>query len=81
MEPNARMVRLARRQLPLGFPVEFLDLPGERIPLADACVDTVSPTSAGGSSAGNLLIAPSSPAKTDVSPQGRDPTRLKRALL
>ncbi len=45
LEPNPGMVRLAeaqRRRTPLA--VEFLGLPGERIPLADACIDTVVST-------------------------------------
>ncbi len=45
LEPNPGMLRLAdaqRRQTALN--VEFLDLPGERIPLADGTVDTVVST-------------------------------------
>jgi ubiquinone/menaquinone biosynthesis C-methylase UbiE len=45
LEPNRCMVRLAeqqRRQTKLN--IEFLDLPGERVPLEDACVDTVVST-------------------------------------
>src|SRR5262249_45681369 len=45
LEPNPGMLRLAdgqRRQIALD--VEFLDLPGERIPLADGTVDTVVST-------------------------------------
>jgi SAM-dependent methyltransferase len=45
LEPNAGMIRLAepqRRQTKLD--VEFLDLPGERIPLDDGTVDTVIST-------------------------------------
>src|SRR5213593_1725112 len=45
LEPNPGMLRLAdaqRRQTALD--VEFLDLPGERIPLADGTVDTVVST-------------------------------------
>src|SRR5262245_13991147 len=45
LEPNAGMIRLAekqRRQTTLN--VEYLDLPGERIPLADGTVDTVVTT-------------------------------------
>jgi SAM-dependent methyltransferase len=45
LEPNPGMRRLAKRQrrrTPLD--VEFLDLPGERIPLADEAVDTVVST-------------------------------------
>src|SRR6266480_5645302 len=45
LEPNPGMVRLAeqqRRQTELK--IEFLDLPGERIPLEDCCVDAVVST-------------------------------------
>jgi ubiquinone/menaquinone biosynthesis C-methylase UbiE len=45
LEPNVGMRRLAKRQqrrTPLD--VEFLDLPGEHIPLADEAVDTVVST-------------------------------------
>ena len=45
LEPNPGMIRLAepqRRQAKLN--VEFLDLPGERIPLADGTIDTVIST-------------------------------------
>jgi ubiquinone/menaquinone biosynthesis C-methylase UbiE len=45
LEPNRGMVRLAeqqRRQTQLN--IEFIDLPGERIPLEDASVDTVVST-------------------------------------
>lgn len=45
LEPNPGMVRLAdeqRRHTTLS--VEFLSLPGERIPLPDACIDTVVST-------------------------------------
>jgi len=45
LEPNVGMRRLARQQqrrTPLD--VEFLDLPGEHIPLADEAVDTVVST-------------------------------------
>lgn len=45
LEPNPGMLRRAeeqRRQSKLD--IEFLDLPGERIPLADASVDTVVST-------------------------------------
>jgi SAM-dependent methyltransferase len=45
LEPNPGMVRLAEaRRRRTTLVVEFLDLPGERIPLADACVDTVVST-------------------------------------
>jgi SAM-dependent methyltransferase len=45
LEPNPGMIRLAepqRRQTKID--VEFLDLPGERIPLADGTIDTVIST-------------------------------------
>src|SRR2546425_878577 len=45
LEPNRGMVRLAeqhRQQINLN--IEFLDRPGERIPLEDASVDTVVST-------------------------------------
>ena len=45
LEPNPGMLRRAeeqRRRTQLN--IEFLDLPGERIPLADASVDTVVST-------------------------------------
>jgi ubiquinone/menaquinone biosynthesis C-methylase UbiE len=42
LEPNPGMIRLAeRRRRRTTLNVEFLDLPGESIPLADAAVDTV----------------------------------------
>src|SRR5262249_51277376 len=45
LEPNPGMIRLAKRQLhKTKLDVEFLGLPGERIPLADATVDTVVST-------------------------------------
>jgi ubiquinone/menaquinone biosynthesis C-methylase UbiE len=45
LEPNLGMIRLAKRELPkTKLDVEFLDLPGERVPLADAAVDTVVST-------------------------------------
>ncbi len=45
LEPNAAMVRLAeRRRRETRLNVEFLGLPGERIPLADASIDTVVST-------------------------------------
>jgi SAM-dependent methyltransferase len=45
LEPNPGMVRLADRQRrKVALDVEFLDLPGERIPLADGAVDTVVST-------------------------------------
>jgi SAM-dependent methyltransferase len=44
LEPNAHMIQLAERRLPPRLAVEFLDLPGERIPLQDGTVDTVVST-------------------------------------
>ncbi len=45
LEPNPAMIRLAERQRRrTTLDVEFLDLPGERIPLADGTVDTVVST-------------------------------------
>jgi SAM-dependent methyltransferase len=45
LEPNEQMVRLAgARCRGTGLDVEFLDVPGERIPLADASIDTVVST-------------------------------------
>ena len=45
LEPNPGMRRLAERQRRrTKLDVEFLDLPGERIPLADGTVDTVVST-------------------------------------
>jgi ubiquinone/menaquinone biosynthesis C-methylase UbiE len=44
LEPNPGMVRRARQQERLELNVEFLDLPGERIPLADSAIDTVIST-------------------------------------
>jgi ubiquinone/menaquinone biosynthesis C-methylase UbiE len=45
LEPNAGMVRYAERErAATGLDVSFLDLPGERIPLDDAAVDTVVST-------------------------------------
>jgi ubiquinone/menaquinone biosynthesis C-methylase UbiE len=45
LEPNPGMIRLADRQpRRKGLDVEFLDLPGERIPLPDGTVDTVVST-------------------------------------
>jgi ubiquinone/menaquinone biosynthesis C-methylase UbiE len=42
LEPNPGMIRLAeRRRRRTTLNVEFLDLPGESIPLVDAAVDTV----------------------------------------
>jgi ubiquinone/menaquinone biosynthesis C-methylase UbiE len=45
LEPNAGMIRLAERQRRrTELDITFLDLPGERIPLADGTVDTVVST-------------------------------------
>jgi ubiquinone/menaquinone biosynthesis C-methylase UbiE len=45
LEPNPEMVRLAEsRRQRTRLDVEFLGLPGERIPLADSSVDTVVST-------------------------------------
>jgi len=45
LEPNPGMIRLADRQRRRkGLDVEFLDLPGERIPLPDGTVDTAVST-------------------------------------
>ena len=45
LEPNPGMIRLADRQRrQTALDVEFLDLPGERIPLPDGTVDTVVST-------------------------------------
>jgi ubiquinone/menaquinone biosynthesis C-methylase UbiE len=45
LEPNPGMIRLAERQLhQIELNVEFLDLPGERIPLEDSTIDTVVST-------------------------------------
>lgn len=45
LEPNLGMVRLAeRRAHPTKLNIEFIDLPGERIPLDDGTVDTVVST-------------------------------------
>jgi SAM-dependent methyltransferase len=44
LEPNARMIALAEVQRPVNLAVEYLELPGERIPLQDASVDSVVST-------------------------------------
>jgi ubiquinone/menaquinone biosynthesis C-methylase UbiE len=45
LEPNPGMLRRAEEQRQrMQLEIEFLDLPGERVPLADASVDTVVST-------------------------------------
>lgn len=45
LEPNPGMIRLAeRQQRKTKLNIEFLDLPGERIPLEDKTIDTVVST-------------------------------------
>src|SRR5512134_761526 len=45
LEPNPGMIRLAERQRrKTRLDIEFLDLPGERIPLEDGTMDTVVST-------------------------------------
>ena len=45
LEPNPGMVRLAEKQRrKTGLNIEFLNLPGERIPLEDSSIDTVVTT-------------------------------------
>lgn len=44
LEPNRTMVRLSREHRRPGLNVEYLELPGERIPLEDGTVDTVVST-------------------------------------
>jgi SAM-dependent methyltransferase len=45
LEPNVGMVRLAKRQAhQTKLNIEYIDLPGERIPLEDGTVDTVVST-------------------------------------
>jgi ubiquinone/menaquinone biosynthesis C-methylase UbiE len=45
LEPNPGMIRLAQRQgSKTKLNIEFIDLPGERIPLEDGSVDTVVST-------------------------------------
>jgi SAM-dependent methyltransferase len=45
LEPNPGMIRLAEKQRrKTKLNIEFIDLPGERIPLEDATVDTVVST-------------------------------------
>src|SRR5262245_10071343 len=44
LEPNARMSVLAESRRPANLAVEYLELPGERIPLEDQSVDTAVST-------------------------------------
>ena len=45
LEPNPGMIRLAeKQQLKTKLNIEFIDLPGERIPLEDGSIDTVVST-------------------------------------
>jgi ubiquinone/menaquinone biosynthesis C-methylase UbiE len=44
LEPNPGMIALAEPQRPANLAVEYLQLPGERIPLQDASVDSVVST-------------------------------------
>lgn len=44
LEPNPGMVRLAKRKAHQTLNIEFLDLPGERIPLENESIDTVVST-------------------------------------
>jgi ubiquinone/menaquinone biosynthesis C-methylase UbiE len=45
LEPNPGMIRLARKQAQkTKFHIEYIDLPGERIPLEDQTIDTVVST-------------------------------------
>src|SRR5215212_4327288 len=45
LEPNPGMIRLAeRKQLKTKLNIEFIGLPGERIPLEDRSIDTVVST-------------------------------------
>ena len=44
LEPNPGMIALAARQRPANLAVEYVELPGERIPLEDASVDSVVST-------------------------------------
>ena len=45
LEPNETMIRIAKRHPRRGaFDVQFLDLPGEQIPLEDGAIDTVVST-------------------------------------
>jgi SAM-dependent methyltransferase len=45
LEPNAGMIRLAEKQRgQTKLEIQFLDLPGERVPLGDSTIDTVLTT-------------------------------------
>src|SRR5262244_1616935 len=44
LEPNPGMMALAEPRRPTNLTVEYLELPGERIPLQDASVDSVVST-------------------------------------
>jgi ubiquinone/menaquinone biosynthesis C-methylase UbiE len=44
LEPNPGMIQMAQRQRRTDLDIEFLDLPGERIPLEEGSVDTVVST-------------------------------------
>lgn len=45
IDPSENLLRMARRRArPMRFPVEFFARPGEALPLADHCVDTVVTT-------------------------------------
>ena len=44
LEPNPGMVRLAEKKAHRNLNIEYLDLPGERIPLEDKTIDTVVST-------------------------------------
>ncbi len=44
LEPNKAMIRMAKKRIPSGLRVEFLDIPGEQIPLPDDSVDAVVST-------------------------------------
>jgi len=44
LEPNAQMIALAEQQRPARLAVEYLELPGERIPLQDESVNSVVST-------------------------------------
>jgi ubiquinone/menaquinone biosynthesis C-methylase UbiE len=44
LEPNAQMIALAEPRRPANLVVEYLELPGERIPLQDKSLDSVVST-------------------------------------